>query len=163
MFLRLIYTILLLCSFAVNGQTRSVPKAESEKLMQEAIPFAENLLRKHGEFFPYGNALDPSGVVVHVAGYDGRERPPSADVMNLLKKGFVQGAKEGKFKATAMVYDVRVTLPSSGLKSDAIAVALDHRDNYSVVVFFVYEIKNGSLAMGEVFAREGLFEIFPRR
>ncbi len=131
--------------------------------MQEALPFAENLLRKHGEFFPYGQALDPSGAVVHVAAYDGREQPPSVDLMRLLKQGFVQGAKEGKYKATAMVYDVRVPLPSTGVKSDAIAVALDHRDNYSVVVFFAYEIKSGKLAMGEVFAHEGKFDVFPRQ
>ena len=152
-----------MCSVAANGQSMIEPKAECERLMQEALPFAENLLLKHGEFFPYGQALDPSGAVVHVAAYDGREQPPCVDLMRLLKQGFVEGAKEGKYKATAMVYDVRVPLPSSGVKSDAFAVASDRRDNYSVVVYFAYEIKRGELAMGEVFANEGMFDVFPRQ
>ncbi len=108
--------LILVCSFAANGQTMSKPKAECEGLMQEALPFAENLLRKHGEFFPYGRALDLNGAVLHFAAYDGREQPPSVDLMRLLKQGFAQGAKEGKYKATAMVYDVRVSLPSTGVR-----------------------------------------------
>lgn len=163
MICRWFFAPILMCAFAASGQTMSNPKAECEKLMQEALPFAESHLRKHGEFFPYGQALDTKGTVIYVAAYDGREQPPSADLIRLLKQGFVKGAKEGKYKATAIVYDVRVLLPSTGVKSDAIAVALDHRDKYSVVVFFAYEIKNGKLAMGEVFANEGKFDVFPRQ
>jgi hypothetical protein len=72
----------------------------------------------------------------------------------------VQGAKAGKYRATALIYDVRVTLPSTGRKSDAIAVALDHRDHYSVVVMFPYQFTGGELTIGSPFAQKGEGDIF---
>jgi hypothetical protein len=138
----------------------STPKAECENLMNATLPFAEQMLQKHGEFFPYGSALKGNGEIVSVAGYDGRELPPSNDIIRLLKQGFVQGAKSGEYKASALVYDVKVTLPSSGQKSDAIAVSLNHRESYSVVVFFPYQLKNGKLTHGEVFAQKGEADVF---
>lgn len=136
------------------------PKSECQDLMNEALPFAEQMLAKHGEFFPYGRALNAAGKVVAVAAYDGREQPPSADLIRLLKQAFTQEAKRGQYKATALVYDVRVTLPSSGKKSDAIAVSLNHRDNYSVVVFIAYSIEGGKYVPGEVFAQQGENDVF---
>jgi len=136
------------------------PKSECESLMTAALPFAEQMLSKYGEFFPYGQALSTEGKVVSVAAFDGREQPPSADVISLIKQGFVQEAKAGKYKATALVYDVRVISPSSGEKTDAIAVSLNHRDNYSVVVYFAYKIKDGKYTPGEVFAQQGEADVF---
>jgi len=136
----------------------SSPKAECDFLMNAVLPFAEKMLLKNGGFFPYGGALDPNGEAVAV-------EPPSNDVILLLKQAFLQGAKSGVYKATALVYDVRVTLPSSEQKSDAIAVSLDHREDYPVIVFFPYEIKEGRLQFGEAFAQKGKTDIFknPRR
>lgn len=138
----------------------TTPKAECENLMNAAIPLAEQMLQKHGEFFPYGAALKANGEIVSVAGYDGREHPPSNDIIHLLKEGFVKGAKSREYKATALVYDVRVVLPSTGKKSDAIAVSLNHRDQYSVTVFFPYQLSNGQLIFGDVFAQKGEADVF---
>ncbi len=82
------------------------------------------------------------------------------DLIRLLKQAFTQGARSGQYKATALVYDVRVSLPSSGKKSDAIAVSLNHRDNYSVVVFFAYNIEGGKYVPGEVLAQQGDNDVF---
>jgi hypothetical protein len=98
-----------------------------------------------------------------VAGYDGREQPPSSDIIRLIKEGFVAGAKSGAYVATALVYDVRVTLPSSGQKSDAIAVSLNHRDAYSVVVLFSYTLINGELQYGQAMAQPGEKDVFGAR
>jgi hypothetical protein len=61
----------------------------------------------------------------------------------------------GKVKATALVCDVRVVLPGTSEKSDAIAVALDHKDKYSVVVMFPYVLHAGKLTIGTPFAQKG--------
>ena len=139
------------------------PKSECEILMQKALPFAEAMLAKHGEFYPYGQAMDDAGRIVDVAAYDGRERPPSADLIKLIKQAFIREAKSKKYKATALVYDVRVNLPTSGQKSNAIAVALNHRDNYSVIVFFAYRMEAGKYIPGEVFAQKGEDDIFGKQ
>ena len=121
------------------------------------------MLSRHGEFFPFGGAMRPSGDIVSVAGYDGKEHPPSADVIRLIKDGLIQAAHKDEYKATALVYDVSVKLPLTEEKSDAIAVSLNHRDNYSVVVFFPYKITDVKLAIGAAFARQGEADIFSNR
>ena len=158
----LVLLLLALCTSAVcaQGKPESSPKSECERLMNSALPLAEQMLVKHGEFFPYGQALTSDGKVVDVGAYDGRENSPSLDLIRLLKQEFAQGGRSGKYRATALVYDVRVTLPSSGTKSDAIAVSLNHRDNFSVVVFFAYSIKDGKYQPGEVFAQQGVNDVF---
>ena len=158
--MRLLLSILLLLSTMAHGQSTGATKAETESLMNAAIPFAKQMLVKYGEFYPYGHALNVKGEVVAIAGYDGRENPPSAAVIEILNKGFIQGARNGTYKATALVYDARVQLPSSGMKSDAIAVSLNHRSSYSVVVYFPYKIEGSKLVEGEAFATEGRNDVF---
>ncbi len=152
-----------LISSADYGLPMSDPKIDCESLMSAALPLAEKMLLSDKEFYPYGSAMKPNGEIVSVAGYDGRGHPSSADIIRLLKDGFIDGARTNKYKATALVYDVRVTLPSSEKKSDAIAVALNHRDNYSVIVFFPYQIDEGRLKIGDAFAQKGEADIFPSK
>lgn len=138
----------------------TTPKADCQTLLNAALPRVEELLQKNGEFFPVGAVLRANGEIRDVAAYDGREQPPSADIIRLLKQAFVEGARSGDYVATALLYDVRVSLPSTNEKSDAIAVALDHRDHYSVIVFFPYQLAQGELSFGEVFAQQGTADIF---
>ena len=135
-------------------------KADCEALMNAVLPFARQMLNRYGEFFPYGGAMRPDGQLVSVAGYDGQEHPPSQEVIRLLKDGFVAGAKNGQYKATALIYDVRVNLPTTGEKSDAIAVSLNHQGAYSVIVYFPYKILDGKAALGTAFAQKGEADIF---
>ena len=114
------------------------PKEECEDLMSAVMPHAEELLTKHGEFLPFGATLSPSDEVILAAAYTGQEQPPSLDLIRLLEEGFRRGAAEAKYKATALVYDVRVVPPKKAEKQDAIAVRLDHRDRYAVVVYYPY-------------------------
>ncbi len=135
-------------------------KDECETLMNAMFPFAEQMLGDHGEFFPYGGAMTSGGDIVSVAGYEGTERPPSLDVIRVIKRAFVKGAREARFRATALVYDVRIVRPESGEKSDAVACSLNHRDNYSVVVFVPYRLEDGQPIFGDVFSEEGEADIF---
>ncbi|MGB9150538.1 MAG: hypothetical protein WCB36_09860 [Burkholderiales bacterium] len=159
----LLLTLTLLFSSIAGAQSITPSKAECEKLLDAVLPLAEQMLQKHGEFFPYSGALKENGEIASIAGYDGREQPPSKDIIFLLKQAFVKGAKSKEYKATALVYDVKVTLPSSGKKSDAFAVSLNHRDSYSVIVLFPYELKNKKLSFGETFAQKGEADVFPSK
>ena len=145
---------LLFALSVAEGQAVKTPKAESEDLMNAALPLAEQLLAEHGEFLPYGQAMDKAGKFIAIGASDGREHPPSKDLIKLLKDGFKEGARTGKYKATALVYDVRVTLPSTGAKSDAIAVSLNHEGKYSALIFIAYRLDGRKVVMGEVFAQQ---------
>jgi len=129
--------------------------------MNSVLPFAEQMLTTHGEFIPFGGAMRSDGQLVSIAGYDGKEHPESVDVIALMKVELVAAARKGEYKATAVVYDVRVKLPSTEEKSDAIAVSLNHRGNYSVIVLFPYKLDAGKLILGTAFAQKGEADIFP--
>lgn len=137
------------------------PKSDCQALIGSVLPFAEQMLTTPGAFIPFAGAIRADGQIVSIAGYDENEHPHSTNVIALMKDAFVAAARRGEYKATAIVYDVRVTLPSAEEESDAIAVSLNHRDNYSVVVLFPYKIDGGELIMGTVFTQEGEADIFP--
>jgi hypothetical protein len=139
----------------------SSPKADCEDLMNAVLPFAEQMLATHAEFIPFGGATRPDGEIVSIAGYDGSEHPKSVEIIALMKEAFITAAQKSEYKATAIVYDVRVVLPSTKEKSDAIAVSLNHRDGYSVIVLFPYKIDAAKLVWGEIFANKGEADIFP--
>jgi len=42
--------------------------SECESLMSAVLPFAEQMLREHGEFFPYGVALKVDGQLASLQG-----------------------------------------------------------------------------------------------
>jgi hypothetical protein len=139
------------------------PKTDCETLMSSVLPFAKKMLDENGEFYPYGAAMRADKGIISVANYDGQEHPQSVDVIDGLKKIFVAGGTSGEFMATALISDVRVTLPSDNTKSDAISVSLDHREGYSVVVFFPYKLEKGVVTVGTVFAQKGKGDIFPAK
>ena len=138
------------------------PKSDVEELMNDAVgvAFADRMLREHGDFFPYGAAMKQDGEIVSVAAHDGTEHPPSQELISLLKGAFRQSVAEGEYIATAIFYDVRVSLPKEGGKTDAIAAALDHRDDYSVIVFFPYRLDGDQIEYGELFAQAGENDVF---
>jgi hypothetical protein len=141
-------------------QTKNQAKSECETLMSSVLPFAQQMLSQHGEFFPFGGAMRVDGQIISVAGYDGTEHPPSTEIIRLIKAGLVDGARNKEYKATSLVYDVRVRLPANGEISDAIAVSLNHRENYSVIVIFPYHITDGKLILGTAYAQAGESDIF---
>jgi len=128
--------------------------------MNSALPFAEKMLSEHGEFYPYGESMQADGTIVSVAGYDGRERPPSQAIIDLLRQGFHVDAAKGTIIASALIYDVRTIPPGQSEKTDAIAVELDHRDNYSVVVYFPYSLAGRKLQIAPPFATTGMGHVF---
>jgi hypothetical protein len=131
-----------------------------EELMNTVVQFAEKMLLQHAEFIPFGAAMKPNHEIVYVAGDDGNERPASSDIIKLLEASFQKCAQNEYYKATAIAYDVLLTIPETTTKSDAIVVALDHVDSLSTLVILPYSLKNGSLETGKPFAEKGKNIIF---
>jgi hypothetical protein len=137
-------------------KTGTTPKADCEQLMNAALPFAEQMLRQHREFYPFGVTMSSVGEISQVGGWTGGEHPPSTEIIELLEAGFRDGAAKGMYRATALVVDVRTVPPGRSAKQDAIAVHLDHKDNYSVQVIFPYSFEaSGELRIEEPFAAKG--------
>jgi hypothetical protein len=135
-------------------------KEESEKLMNEILPLARKMLREYGEFYPYGGYMKPDGTIVHVGAADpDTDHPKSQDLIYILRNSFREMATNKQCRAAVLIFDVAVRIPNSDHKSDAIQVCVDHVDGYSVEVFFPYEVVNGEILYGNVFAQQGDHDI----
>jgi hypothetical protein len=138
----------------------TTPKEEAQHLVDAVLPLAEQALSKHGEFYPFGAELTSAGKVETAMGYNGQEHPSSAEVIAMLHAGFAAKAKAGQVRATALAYDARVQPPGSSSKSDAVAIELEHRDDYNATVYFPYTIKDGVVSFATPFAAAGPHQVF---
>jgi hypothetical protein len=79
-----------------QGVALSDGKEKCERLMNEAISFAEKMLRKRKEFYRYAYVLRPNGEVAMIAGYDGTEKPKSQDIIDILRTSLMDEAAAAK-------------------------------------------------------------------
>ncbi|HWA38977.1 MAG TPA: hypothetical protein VG873_14055 [Burkholderiales bacterium] len=139
------------------------PKQDAELLLDAVIPFAEQLLQRHGEFFPFGASMALDGRIAMVAAHEGSGRPPSQALIDALTQRFRTEAIAGRLAATAIAYDARVTPPGESSKVDAVIVRIDHQGDYSVEVVFPYKLgPDRKPAFGKVFAGKGANAIFSK-
>jgi hypothetical protein len=129
--------------------------------MNSLLPSAQSMLSKYREFYPFGGYVELDGQIRHVGVKDPTtEYPESMEMIAALEKLFLEKASAHECKVTAIVCDVRVKVPGSDRKSDAIQVRLDHVEGYSTEVFFPYEIVKDEVRYGETFAHKGKGSIF---
>jgi hypothetical protein len=137
-------------------------KADGELLMESLLPFAEEMLRKHREFFPFGGSMKHDGEIVHEGAYNGTEQPPSQELIHMLRQAHQQAAREQRLRACVTIYDIRTVPPGRSVNQDAIAAAIDHIGGYSGVVIFPYSFdSSGDLCIEAPFAVQGDRAIFP--
>ena len=131
-------------------------RPELEELMNSLIPFAQKLLAKAGEFYPFGASMRPDGQLAMNGAYTGSERPRSQELIDLLTSGFQREAAAGNLCAAGICFDVRVLPPGATEKSDAICVQLEHADGESIEIYLPYK-KGwfGKVKYGELFANPG--------
>lgn len=128
------------------------PSAQDDldDLLNLVLPHAEDLLRRRGEFFPFGATVSIDGVAALIGADPGLgRRPPPDRVLASLYRA-VQG-DAAALRAAAFVADVRIG------RSDAIRVELEHRDGVAPVVLVPYlpSKANKAVKLGLMSAVEG--------
>ncbi len=128
-------------------------KSEVETLLNQGLPFAEQLLDEKGQFFPFAFALDSDGDPIAVGADPGDEDVQPAELLAFLEMSLRQGVTEGKYRAIALFVDVRVEVPGQVEKTDAVQAGLEHKTGYCVDVFLPYEKQDDdSVVYGDLFA-----------
>ena len=61
-----------------------------DNLLSAMLPFGQQMLEKHGEFFPYGATMTTAGEITMEAAYDGTEQPPSQELIQMMTQAFRQ-------------------------------------------------------------------------
>jgi len=138
-------------------------QAEAEELVNAVLPHAEGMLIAHGEFFPFGGALTPDGEFAELSvGEDFRDSSVEV-IVEKLKSGLRDGVDSQNFRATALVFPIEAELSDNAGETEAVAIALDHQANFSVVLIIPYELSEGAVTFGDAIAQEGAHEIFQGR
>jgi len=137
------------------------PSDEIQEILNFLLPFAEQMLNEHGEFYPYAAAVDSEGELSAVgAQVDESESPDVGEVLLALHEGLRAQAAEGSIRASGIAADVTLTDPDSGDTTDAVQVELDHAEAEPVDVFVPYETESGGIKFGELVAAEGREPVF---
>ena len=133
-----------------------------DQLLNVALEFAQKMLSQHGEFYPFGASLGLDGKISMDGAATEKERPPSQALLDLLSESYAKSATAGELRAVAICSDVRLPLPGSEQKTDAIQVGLEHASGEAVTAFLPYE-KGwfGRIRYANLFASARYGQFFP--
>ena len=131
---------------------------EIEKDIQNIIDysheFAEKMLNKGKEYYPFGAKIGNNGELIAV-GYKDNESdfPESQKVINELTAEFERELNIGEIKAYGLTYDVRVQRGHLKDKTNAILIDIYHRNSNEIPkYYFTYSWnENNELIFGESF------------
>ena len=104
-----------------------------DKLLNVVLPFAEELLNKSAQFYPFGATMAQDGNVslTSAATAVGRKAAPAAVLADLVSGA---AARSGTLRAVAFVSDVLVA------GKDAVHVELEHSRGESIGIVVPYKI-----------------------
>ena len=128
--------------------------ADLNTLFDTVVSCAKLFLSEHGEFYPFGATMSPSGEITNIgAAVEGDDHPPSHTLIELMTKHFRQQATGGQIRAAAICYKGRTIPPGQTRKTDVICCGLEHRSGESIDVFVPYtRTASGDFQYGEIFA-----------
>jgi hypothetical protein len=129
-------------------------QADMDEMLNAALPFAQQMLAKRGEFYPYAFSMSSGGEIQMVAADTGTEKPASLDLLALLHEGLASQASE--LRAAAIVSDVKL-----GSGEDAIRLEIEHREGAVLAVVLPYKKQRGGIKYGDLAAIPGEHRIWP--
>ena len=121
-------------------QVETSVRSQLEELMKFVVPMAEGLLERHGSFTPYGGATDQDGKHHFVADQREEDYESAERVLEFVMVELRKGAVDGRWRAAALVLDVRTEAPDEAESTDAIRVLLEHEDGTAIDVLLPYAV-----------------------
>jgi hypothetical protein len=131
------------------------PRDELDALLDAVLPFAEQMLRQHGDFYPFGATIAPDGKIALIQPFVGEEEeiPDSPQLVHLLYEGLRDQALRGEILGGAVCTNVSIRPDGSEEETDAVRVSLDHAKHESLDVFQPYAIeRSGDVVYGAIVA-----------
>jgi len=129
-------------------------QADMDSMLDAALPFGQQMLAKHGEFYPYAVSMSAGGEIAMVAADIGTDKPASSDLLASLYEGLASRAQE--LRAAAIVSDVKL-----GSGEDAIRVEVEHREGASLAVVLPYVKRGRNVMYGNLAALPGERRVWP--
>lgn len=129
---------------------------ELEQLLNAVIPFAQRMLARHGQFYPFAAAVKQDGKLTFIPFKQTNQelaRQARQNLADSLRERLIMGASNGEYRATGLCQDVRVNLSGATGRSDAVLISIEHLNGRAMDVFLPYAAEpDGEIVYGEVFA-----------
>jgi hypothetical protein len=125
--------------------TEEQVREDANEVLNAAVAYAKRMLRRYGEFGPFGYRMNREGEVALevVAQHDMPPDPPM--LLELLYGQFAERAKKGLLLAAATASNVTMGKPSKEGFEDAVMVEIEHKKGYCIKAFVPYRITGGQL------------------
>lgn len=140
-------------------QHTPTPREELDSLFDDAVKMALRLIEKHGCHFPFGMAISIDGERVNVAA-DDREMQDIEILFENIRRRIMDGIRQGQFRAIALAKNVAFRRAQNEPPTQSIQVTLDHREANACTCYLPYQIAQGRIITGELFATEPLERFF---
>jgi len=127
------------------AETEELVRDDANELLNAGVSYAKRMLRKYGEFGPFGYRLNQEGDVVMERIAQQTMPPDAALLLGLLRQQLAEKAQRGGLSAAAMASNVSMAKPSEEGYLDAIMIEIEHRSGYAVKAFVPYKITGGQL------------------
>ncbi|MBN1537517.1 MAG: hypothetical protein JW908_12340 [Anaerolineales bacterium] len=128
-------------------------QSDLKELLNTLIPFAQQMLAKQGDYYPFATSIGLDGEIAHIASFDGNEQPSYPHVIEQLTRIIQNKISQGEIKAAGICYDIRTIPPGQKKKSNAIFIGLEHRSGDALEVCLPYKKGFlGKISYGKVFA-----------
>ncbi|MBN1537518.1 MAG: hypothetical protein JW908_12345 [Anaerolineales bacterium] len=136
-------------------------ETDFDQLLDKLIPFAQDMISKYGEFFPFGSSIDADGQIDLSAPFEHNNCPTSQLIIDIMTNTFRKRASNGKIRAAGICYDVRTIPPGRNKKTDAIWVSLENQSGEAVDMIVPYKKGIfGNYSFGELFTAERAPQVF---
>lgn len=118
-------------------------REDANELLNACVSYSKRMLRKFGEFGPFGYRMNEEGDVI-MERIAQQEMPPDASLLlGLLHQQLSEKAGRGIVFAAATASNVTMAKPSEEGYSDAVMIEIEHRTGYSIKAFVPYRITGG--------------------
>ena len=127
------------------------------EMLTYCMEFAQIMLERAGEFYPFGATLDAQGQVGAQGGWNGEEHPNPREIYKLLADSFASMANSGEIRGAALAANVDVPAEYEAPARDALRVHLE-ADGYARFIYIPYRLHR------RLFRRKREVELFePKR
>ena len=141
---------------------------DANDVLNASVSYAKRMLRRYGEFGPFGFAMNLDGDVKMQPVAQQNMPADPAMLLDLLQQQLAERAGKGKLRAAASASNVTMIKPSEEGYADAIMVDIEHESGYCVKAFVPYRVTGGQffgffpriVRFGAIRTQEGIARLF---
>jgi hypothetical protein len=116
---------------------------DANEVLNASVSYAKRMLRRYGEFGPFGFAMNQDGDV-KMEPVASRDMPADPMMLlDILQQQLAERAGKGKLRAAASASNVTMGKASEEGYPDAIMIDIEHESGYCVKAFVPYRVTGG--------------------